>query len=239
MIEIGIDEAGRGPVIGPLVVCSVAIPKSDIGLLVEIGVKDSKDLTAKKRLMIKEWFIENCDKKGWRYSLIYCSPERIDEAVFSKGLNILETELFAESINGLRVNTEGEVNITCDACDVDELRFSRRVMQLIDGWPWDNSVLSSYHKADENYPIVGMASILAKEARDAAIKSIEENVGFPLGSGYPSDKKTIDAVRKMINGKPHDQLRWSWSTVKRIWNEKYTSEIPKRAIETGNQTTLF
>ena len=51
MIEIGIDEAGRGPVIGPLVVCSVAIPKSDIGLLVEIGVKDSKDLTAKKILL--------------------------------------------------------------------------------------------------------------------------------------------------------------------------------------------
>jgi len=239
MIEIGIDEAGRGPVIGPLVVCSVAIPKSDVGLLIDIGVKDSKDLTAEKRQLIKEWFLENCSKKGWRYSLIYCPPERIDDAVFSNGLNILETELFAESINGLGINSAGRVNITCDACDVDESRFSRRVMQLIDGWPWDNSVLSSYHKADENYPIVGMASILAKEARDEAIKSIETEIGFQIGSGYPSDKKTIDAVRKMITEKPHEQLRWSWSTVRRIWREKHTYEIPNRAIESGNQTTLF
>jgi ribonuclease HII len=239
MIEIGIDEAGRGPVIGPLVVCSVAIPKSDIEQLTDIGVKDSKDLSAKKREEIKTWFLKNCEIRGWSFSLVYCLPERIDSAVYNKGLNILETELFAESVNGLNVKTKTAVTITCDACDVDEKRFSRRVSQLIEGWPWRQSVLNSYHKADENYPIVGMASILAKQARDSAIREIEAEIGYPIGSGYPSDKKTIHAVRKMIGDKPHEQLRWSWSTVKRIWHETHNSELPKRDIKDGNQTTLF
>lgn len=239
MIEIGIDEAGRGPVIGPLVVCSVAMPRSDIKQLTEIGVKDSKDLSAKKREEIKNWFLSNCEIKDWSFSLIYCLPERIDSAVSNKGLNILETELFAESVNQLNVKTNTKVTITCDACDVDEQRFSRRVSQLIDGWPWNQSVLNSYHKADENYPIVGMASILAKQARDDAIRAIESEVGYPIGSGYPSDNKTIEAVRKMIGDKPHEQLRWSWSTVKRIWHETHNSDLPNRAVKNGNQTTLF
>ena len=239
MIQIGIDEAGRGPVIGPLIVCSVAIPKSDVNLLVEIGVKDSKDLSAKKRQEIKEWFLKNCDDKGWSFSLIHCQPARIDNAVSNKGLNVLETELFAESINELNLKSRTMASIICDACDVDEQRFSRRVSQLIHGWPWKKSIINSYHKADENYPIVGMASILAKQARDDAIKSIQSEVGFPIGSGYPSDKKTIDAVRKMIAEKPHNQLRWSWSTVKRIWDEEHTSKLPSRDLTSGNQTTLF
>ncbi len=239
MIEIGVDEAGRGPVIGPLVVCSVAMPKNDVNLLVENGVRDSKDLSPKKRQHIKEWFLRNCDEKGWSFSLVHCQPKRIDSAVINKGLNILEGKLFAESINQLNLESRTMVNIICDACDVDEQRFSRRISQLIDGWPWRKSQISSYHKADENYPIVGMASILAKQARDEAIKSIESEVGFPIGSGYPSDKITIDAVRKMIDEKPHDQLRWSWSTIKRIWHEEHTSELPSRDLTSGNQTTLF
>ena len=239
MIEIGIDEAGRGPVIGPLVVCSVALPKDDVKLLTEAGVKDSKDLSAKKREEIRKWFLENCEQRGWSYALIPCQPSRIDLAVYDKGLNRLETELFAESINELDLNSNSEVSIICDACDVDEQRFSRRISQLITGWPWNNSVINSFHKADENYPIVGMASILAKQARDEAIKSIEKQIGFPIGSGYPSDSKTIDAVRKMIDEKPHDDLRWSWATVKRIWDEKYQCEMPSRLVASGDQTTLF
>ena len=107
MIEIGIDEAGRGPVIGPLVVCSVALPKDDVKLLIEAGVKDSKDLTPKKREEIRKWFLQNCEQRGWSYALIPCQPSRIDIAVYDKGLNRLETELFAESINELDLELNG------------------------------------------------------------------------------------------------------------------------------------
>ena len=58
MLVAGVDEAGRGPVIGPLVVCSVAILKKDLHLLENIGVKDSKYLTSKKRQEIYDWFFE-------------------------------------------------------------------------------------------------------------------------------------------------------------------------------------
>ncbi len=239
MITIGVDEAGRGPVIGPLVVCSVALPNKDLKLLVDYGVKDSKDLSANKREDIRQWFLDQCLARGWSYSLVYCETNEIDLAVQQNGLNILETELFAESINRLSIKPRQDLEIICDACDVDALRFSKRVSKLIDLWPWPNSKIDSYHKADENYPVVGMASILAKQARDEAIKAIEGKLGFPIGSGYPSDQVTINAVRKMIEDTPHEALRWSWSTVKRIWSENKSTEMPDRLVTSGKQKTLF
>ena len=240
MLHIGVDEAGRGPVIGPLVVGCVCIPEGDIQMLVEAGVKDSKDLSKKKRETIRTWFFENCQTRGWKYSVISCQPSRIDIAVANKGLNILETQLFAEAINKLAlVGNDNGFMITNDACDVDEKRFTRRISALIDQWPWPNSEMVSFHKADQNYPIVGMASILAKQHRDHCITEIENKVGFPIGSGYPSDKKTVDAVHILIGDKPHEELRWSWSTVKRIWSQKHDIELPDRLISDGNQTTLF
>lgn len=240
MLHIGVDEAGRGPVIGPLVVGCVCIPEGDIQMLVDAGVKDSKDLSKKKRETIRTWFFENCQTRGWKYSVITCQPARIDSAVANKGLNILETQLFAEAINKLSLTGENNgIVITNDACDVDEQRFTRRISALVDQWPWPNSNMVSFHKADENYPIVGMASILAKQHRDYCISEIENKVGFPIGSGYPSDKKTVDAVHRMIGEKPHEDLRWSWSTVRRIWTHKHDIEFPDRLISEGNQTTLF
>ena len=239
MITIGVDEAGRGPVIGPLVVCSVAIPQDDHKLLTDYGVKDSKDLSADKREEIRQWFLGECKERDWYYSIVYCETPEIDLAVQNNGLNILETKLFAESINNLGLELRQNVQIICDACDIDTLRFNKRVAQLIDKWPWQQSKIDSYHKADENYPVVGMASILAKQARDEAIKSIEKTVGFAIGSGYPSDQITISAVRRMIEGVPHQALRWSWSTVKRIWSENNSTEMPSRLVTSGKQRTLF
>ena len=239
MLEIGVDEAGRGPVIGPLVVSAVAIPTQDVSMLVDKGVKDSKDLTANQREEIRTWFLDKCAERGWKFATILCPPNRVDHAVYDKGLNVLETELFAESINQLELIDYINIKIICDACDVDEQRFSRRISQLINAWPWEKSTIDSFHKADENYPIVGMASILAKQARDQSIKDIEDAVGFPIGSGYPSDAKTIAAVKKMISDKPHNELRWSWATVKRIWHQEKQTEMPSRLVSNGNQTTLF
>ena len=239
MMEVGVDEAGRGPVIGPLVVCSVAIPDNEVQLLSDMGVKDSKDITPKKREEIRQWFLRNCVERKWSYSIIQCDPKRIDNSVYHGGLNNLEAELFAESINGLNLGPEVDVNITCDACDVDAQRFSRKISQMLENWPWGNSKINSYHKADENYLVVGMASILAKQARDDAVQSIQRKFEFPIGSGYPSDKVTIQAVKMMIGSVPHEDLRWSWSTVKRIWHETNKHEMPTRSLVSGEQRKLF
>ena len=77
-------------------------------------------MSKKKREEIRTWFFENCKTRGWKYSIISCPPRRIDLAVENKGLNILETQLFAEAINKLALtdNNDGFM-ITNDACDVD------------------------------------------------------------------------------------------------------------------------
>ena len=69
MWSAGVDEAGRGPVIGPLVVGAVAVPQPDVALLVEYGIRDSKDLTHAKRLQMAAWFHEQASERGWLHGV--------------------------------------------------------------------------------------------------------------------------------------------------------------------------
>ncbi len=239
MWRIGVDEAGRGPVIGPLVVSAVAIPSSDYEQLISAGVKDSKDLSAKKRESLRQWFLDNMEAKNWHFCIITCSAERIDASSGNQGLNVLETELFAEAINGLPPVVKKSVEIMNDACDVKPQRFTDRIANQIIQWPWDNSSINSEHKADENDVIVGMASILAKQKRDQCIIEISESVGFPIGSGYPSDPNTQKIIPLLLQKTPHPELRWSWATVEREWNKLHDEKLPKRYSPPNNQRTLF
>ncbi|MAR94245.1 MAG: ribonuclease HII [Euryarchaeota archaeon] len=239
MWKIGADEAGRGPVIGPLVVCAVAMPIDEHDNLIENGVKDSKFLSSKKRQELLDWFMTNSENKPWYHSIIVCPPERIDSSSGNQGLNVLETELFAEAINAFPDDIKKSVIILNDACDVKPQRFSDRIANQLISWPWPKSSISSEHKADENDPFVGMASILAKEKRDECIKEISEQLGFSVGSGYPSDPNTKKIIPELLRDTPHPQLRWSWATVEREWNKIHDNELPKRNFAPKNQTTLF
>ncbi len=195
-MKIGVDEAGRGAVIGPLVVCSFASISQTH--LKELGVKDSKDLSVKKR---EELFDILCEMP---HKVVICQPDRIDN---STNLNDLEVELFAEALS---VMPEGEIML--DACDVDANRFARNVSHL------SKRKCSAEHKADENHPEVSAASIIAKVTRDKAIMELSDELGIDLGSGYPSDPKTKTAVQELIKGeRPHECLRWSWKTVSDAW----------------------
>ena len=85
-----------------------------------------------------------------------------------------------------------------------------------------------------------MASILAKVKRDDVIHQLTEEIGSPLGSGYPSDPNTKAALAGLLGEKtPHPALRWSWKTVKRAWNEIYGTDPPKRPFPDKHQSTLF
>ena len=154
------------------------------------------------------------------HNVVICSPERIDN---SDNLNQLEVELFAEALS---VMPNGEIML--DACDVDAERFARNVSNL------SNKECQAEHKADESHLAVGAASVIAKVTRDNLLKEISANLGFDVGSGYPSDPKTIDAVQKLVQGNtPHESLRWSWKTVEKAWGGK----TPPRP--NSNQRTLF
>ena len=131
---VGVDEAGRGPVLGPLVIAACGVPPADYDLLIEAGVKDSKDLSSKRRDELEAWFFSQAETKGWVASVVTCSPERIDLAMLDDGLNWLEVRGFAEAISEL--SCRENVQILADACDVNPQRFTDRICERIDGWPW-------------------------------------------------------------------------------------------------------
>ena len=237
---IGVDEAGRGPVIGPLVVTALRIPKRDIRILEEIGVKESKKVSKNKRNFLYEAIIENCKKKKWNVSTIICPSSEIDLEMEKNNLNKLEVRLFSEVIkkNGFSIKIE---QINLDACDVNEERFGANVRDNL-GERWEKTKIISKHKMDDRDLVTGAASIIAKVTRDSEIERIGKNMSFSIGSGYPSDPVTKIAVEKMILGNfPHDELRWSWKTVKDKWMSVHKMPAPLRSEYCTNmkQTSLY
>jgi len=217
MLRIGVDEAGRGPVIGPLVVCAIAIPDSDLSLLKENGVKDSKLLSPKLRGELASFLAK------YDHAYASASAADIDD---SSNLNTLEVELFAKALEQLPKG-----NIMLDSCDVDPIRFARRVAEISG---LENII--SEHKADLNHIEVAAASILAKELREKEMRRIAEEIGFEIGSGYPSDPKTKAAIPRLLSGDlPHPELRWSWKTVVDAW----PGPAPQRVGGNNPQRTLF
>ena len=225
----GVDEAGRGPVIGPLVVAALSIPAEDEQKLRQQNIKDSKLLSVKRRAELEEWIL---NQEGWSHKVVICHPARIDSYVVNMGLNLLEVELFAEALNSIG-KIEGTIIV--DDCDVNEDRFASRIASRLVDWPWPAQLISE-HKADLNHLIVAAASILAKQERDRQMKNISDEVGMNLGSGYPSDAITVGALPALLTGDcPHPQLRWSWKTIRKLW----PGEIPPRESVPGPQQTLF
>ena len=243
MWRIGIDEAGRGPVIGPLVVGALLIPESDEQLLKDAGITDSKLLSKEKREELDAWIRVTAEERGWKFALHTSLPAEIDWAMMATNLNDHEVSLFAKLACQLRPE-KGVGILQVDACDADARRFGNNVATQLVGWPWEGWSIDSRHGADLYLLTVGAASILAKVARDRAIEDISAELGIDVGSGYPSDAKTIAAISKLIEGEvPHTSLRWKWATVNNAWQEKYGVPVPSRpregVIPQTAQRTLF
>jgi ribonuclease HII len=206
----GIDEAGRGPVIGPLVICGVCFDESNITLLKEIGARDSKKLSSKKRTQLAQIIKEHCHS----FEVVIVSAKEIDNRENDKiTLNRLEELKMAEIINKLKPDV-----IYVDAADVNEKRFGNALKMLLHYKPTD---IISKHRADDIYPIVSAASIIAKDTRDNIINKLKQKYG-DIGSGYPSDKRTTDFLKQWIreNKKVPYFVRSTWETTKRILHEE-------------------
>jgi ribonuclease HII len=201
MMICGVDEAGRGPVLGPLVVAAVMV--DDDALLREMGVRDSKKLTPKKRQELAERI-----EKIATIELAIIPAESIDEMRGKMSLNELEAQVFASLINRLRPHAA-----YVDAADVDEKRFRDMIRDGLSCSP----ELFCCHKADDIYPVVSAASVIAKTRRDSSISMIQEEMMEPIGSGYASDPVTMafleNWMRKNQDCPPH--IRRSWATAKR------------------------
>jgi len=201
----GIDEAGRGPVIGPLVVAGASIDAKSAHRLKRLGVRDSKTLTPKRR----EALYEEILLASSRVASLMIQPREIDEVV-TKGrkyrkLNYLEALYFAKVADEL-----GASEVIVDASDSSPKRF-RDV--IVENMKRKTRVFAA-HKADRDYTVVSAASIIAKVERDRAIEKLKRKLG-DFGSGYPSDPVTKNFfLEKMRKGEPlPDEVRRSWKTL--------------------------
>lgn len=228
MWRIGVDEAGRGPVIGPLVVAAFSCPEEDLEILRQAGIKDSKDLSAKKRAELYEWLRKESITRGWDFHIHISTPAAIDNAMQRSNLNLHECELFALCCDNVIEGKEAGI-LQLDACDINEVRFAENVCQRMKQWPIEGWRITSEHKADSKYLEVAAASILAKETRDQEIEKLAKTKSMNLGSGYPSDPITRLAVRELIvDGIPDECLRWRWKTCENICMELFGKSPPTR-----------
>ena len=226
-VVIGVDEAGRGPAIGPLVVSSICIPSGDLLHLESIGAKDSKIMSSKKRTEVESSILRESKKRDWRVCRIPISAKSIDEERAVKSLNSIEIERFVQAILEVSdYDSTGWVHV--DLLGNDPSNFSKIMRKKISELRPGLQVKSEIGM-DGICASTGAASILAKVMRDSRISEISEEVGFNVGSGYPSDSKTVDAIRILTSGDaPNTNLRWTWSTVSRIWSERHNGPVPIR-----------
>ncbi len=217
MIIAGIDEAGRGPALGPMVLAIATIEKSREEELLGLGVKDSKQVTPATRVKQSKAL-----KKMLReFNCIHIDAAELDGLMDWKSLNEIEAMRIGLLLNGLREKPDV---VYVDAPDPIAVNFGKRIKKYISF----NTVIKSEHKADSTYPIVSAASVIAKVERDAAIKKLCKKYG-EIGSGYPHDPKTISFLCNFIkrNKKLPAIARKSWETNKALTASVFQKRLSK------------
>lgn len=206
----GVDEAGKGSVLGPMVVAAVAARSADV--FDDMGVKDSKQLTPAER---ERLFL--LIKKRCKVAIVKITAEEIDAIRREMTMNSCVARAHAEVIRKLAPKTA-----YVDACDVNEFRYAESVKNYLG----ITCEIVSEHHADDTYPIVSAASIIAKVTRDREISKLAKKYG-PIGSGYPSDPVSIAFLSAYIdkNRVPPPIARKSWKTVSALLAEKSQSSL--------------
>lgn len=206
MLIGGVDEAGRGPVLGPMIIAIVVADEKTLEKFKTYGVKDSKQLSP----LMREKLYNIIKEEATYVNSLELKPIEIDEVVLNgHKLSILEAKKMAELINTIK-------NI--DIVYVDAAHINAEYFKgIIQSHLTYNVRIICEHNADERYVSVSAASIIAKVERDRIINNLKQKYG-DFGSGYPSDQKTINFLKKWI--RTHNDLppfaRKSWSTIKKL-----------------------
>jgi ribonuclease HII len=202
-LTCGIDEAGRGPVLGPMVMAGVLVDEKGSLKLKKMGAKDSKMLTPKQRNALFGKII----KAALAYKIAIVPVEEIDAALKSNTMNLnwLEAHTTAKILNELKPE-----KIFVDSPSVNTAKYKSYLLNLL-----ENKKIQAIveHKADVNYVECSAASILAKVTRDAEIEKLKKEIGIDFGSGYLSDPATIKFMNE--NYKKHEDIfRKTWTPYK-------------------------
>lgn len=227
-MRVGVDEAGKGPVLGPMVAAAVIADPSSL----PADVDDSKRVPPARREAIDAALR---DADGVAVGVAFVEPSEIDRP--DTDMNTLTVRGQARAVRAaldepIAVDSDEPIRVVADAGDTSEERFARRLASFIeadrrsvdaerggesgsrsDPPPVD---VAAAHGADEDDPVVGAASVVAKVARDARMAAIDAEYPAyePIGSGYPSDPATRSFLRAYVedHGDVPDCARRSWST---------------------------
>jgi len=205
----GVDEAGKGPVMGPLTIAGVCF--NDEEIVNALGVKDSKKHAPKRREMFEKIIKEKCES----FEILIIPASDIDDMRKVMTMNEIEVFAFTKVIKKLKPDL-----CYVDAADVNEKRFGENIKKQL---PKRTEIISK-HKADDLFPVVSAASILAKTRRDYEIsliaEKLESKINKPMGSGYPADQITRSFLETWVKtyGKLPPHTRKSWNTAKKLMN---------------------
>lgn len=226
MLLIGIDDAGRGPLIGPMVLAGVLVHKDDEAVLKDMGAKDSKLLTHPQRIELSH----SITKLVKKHHEVLATPAEIDYAVLEgSNLNTLEAEKMAEIINELN-DKRTPIKVYVDCPSINTVSWKKKLVDFIKH-P-QNLTIMCEHKADARYPAVSAASILAKVRREDEVTTLKKT--YPtMGSGYPSDPITKEFLKEHGSRLRNSGIfRKSWST----WYTLFPEDNPKQSTK---QKKLF
>lgn len=197
-MPFGVDEAGKGPVIGSMFAASVVADPADL----PPAIADSKTLAPERR---EELAAQLRADPAVSIGLAEIPVTEIDDP--ATDMNELTVLAHARALESVDVaGATGHV----DAGDVDADRFGRRVAARVDA----DLELRAEHRADERYPLVSAASVLAKVARDAHVAALGAEYDTPIGSGYPGDERTRIFLSEYVerNGELPACARRTWKT---------------------------
>jgi len=202
---LGVDEAGKGPVIGSMFVAGLVVEEDQLFDLAALGVRDSKMLTPARREVLSR----KIKALSQDHYILEVQPRIIDELRGIMTMNEIMVKCFSQVVKKLHAD-----RAILDAADVNEERFAERVRSE----SGTSMHVVAEHKADQRHQVVSAASILAKVRRDESIRELEASFGCKIGSGYPADPQTLEFLKAWIAD--HKELppfaRHSWSTAQRI-----------------------
>src|SRR3989344_4403019 len=215
VLVAGIDESGRGPVVGPLIIAGILINEEDSAKLKTIGAKDSKLLSHKQRILLGKKILKIIKN----HKILVVQPDEIDKAVHGHdGLNLnwLEARKTAEIINLLKPD---KAIIDCPSPNINA--YKNYLKKYINNQEIE---LIVEHKADKNFHVVSAASIIAKNKREKEVELIEKKIGQKIGTGYMSNLQCQKFVKENFDKHP-ELFRKSWITYKNQLKEKEQKKL--------------
>lgn len=211
---LGIDDAGRGPVLGPMVLAGCLVTSETQKELKKLGVKDSKMLTPKRREILAEKVKELAET----FEIVLATPKEID-CNFNDGsnLNKLEAQKMAEIINRINKGYK-RLKVVIDCPSTGIAKWTDYLKTHIENL--SNLEIVCEHKADKNHVSVSAASIIAKHIREIEMDKLKEKYGSQIGSGYCSDPATIKFLESHADKHGEEGLfRKTWETWKVAFNK--------------------